>query len=179
VKSPHSQHQYQVRFDWGTTGARVVGDGADVVVWVDVLAGAAWDPPEVDAIVIAGSLNNRRAVADWVLARQGDKGDRFTVAVVAVGELQYDASPRFALEDLLAAGAIIDALADLGIDYCSPEAAAASASFTGLRNATAHLIGSSGSGQELTRAGRRGEVDEATDLDVSSEVPILREFPHA
>lgn len=180
MNSPHSQQQYQVRFDWGTAGVDAIAADADVIVWVDVL-----DVPDLpdtavesgsEPITIAGSLRNRRAVAEWVLARQGDKGDRFTVAVIAAGAVRDDGSPRFALEDLLAAGAIIDALADLGIDYCSPEAAAASAAFTGLRNATGHLIGSSGSGQELTRADRRAEIEHAIDLDASSEVSVLREF---
>lgn len=155
----------------------MVGHDADVVVWVDVLADADSSVLTVFAgtvsIVIAGSLRNRAAVAEWVLARQGDKGDRFTVAVVAAGGMRDDAAPRFAVEDFLGAGAIIDALADAGIDYCSPEAAVASAAFSGLRNATGHLIGSSGSGQELSRAGRRAEIDEAISIDASAAVQLL------
>ena len=131
---------------------------------------------EHPAIVVAGSLRNRRAVADWALAQQGDKGDRFTIAVIASGEALADGSTRFAVEDLLAAGAVIDALADVGIDYCSPESAAAAAAFTGLRNATGHLIGASASGRELAEAGYRGDIDLAIDLDVSSAVPVLGEF---
>jgi 2-phosphosulfolactate phosphatase len=126
--------------------------------------------------VVAGSLRNRRAVAAWALERQGDLGDRFTVAVVAAGERRDDGSMRFAVEDLLGAGALIDALADVGIDYCSPEAAAAAAAFTGLRNATGHLIGASASGRELAERGFRADVDLAIELDVSSQVPVLGEF---
>ena len=161
MSSPQSQ--YQVRFDWGLEGSRDIGEGADVIVWVDVLGSSA--APSHDSPVIAGSLRNRRAVADWALAQQGDKGDRFVIAVVAAG-------PRFAVEDLLGAGAVIDALADVGIDYCSPEAAAASAAFTGLRNATGHLIGASVNG----RATDRALVDAAIDIDSSTEVPQLGEF---
>ena len=131
---------------------------------------------EHPAIVVAGSLRNRRAIADWALGQQGDKGDRFTIAVVAAGEVRDDGTTRFAVEDLLGAGAVIDALADVGIDYCSPESAAASAAFTGLRNATGHLIGASASGRELVERGYRGDVDLAIDLDVSSAVPVLGEF---
>ena len=131
---------------------------------------------EHPAIVVAGSLRNRRAIADWALAQQGDKGDRFTIAVVAAGEVRDDGTTRFAVEDLLGAGAVIDALADVGIDYCSPESAAASAAFTGLRNATGHLIGASASGRELAERGYRADVDIAIDLDVSSAVPVLGEF---
>ena len=131
---------------------------------------------EHPAIVVAGSLRNRRAIADWALAQQGDKGDRFTIAVVAAGEVRDDGTTRFAVEDLLGAGAVIDALADVGIDYCSPESAAASAAFTGLRNATGHLIGASASGRELAERGYRADVDIAIDVDVSSAVPVLGEF---
>jgi 2-phosphosulfolactate phosphatase len=172
----HGQTQYQVRFDWGLNGLRAIGDGADVAVWVDVLG--ADEPAAVESRVpvVRGSLRNRRAVAEWLLAQQGDKGERFMVAIVAAGERWDDGSTRFAVEDLLAAGAIIDALADLGIDYCSPEAAAASAAFTGLRNATGHLIGASASGRTLTAAGGRTAIDAAIELDVSSEVAIVGEF---
>jgi 2-phosphosulfolactate phosphatase len=167
----HGQTQYQVRFDWGRPGADAIGQGADVVVWVDVLGTPA---AAHDAVTtVAGSLRNRRAIAEWALARQGDKGDRFTIAVVAAGEIREDGSIRFAVEDLLGAGAVIDALADVGIDYCSPEAAAASAAFTGLKNATGHLIGASASGRQLAESGRRAEVDLAIQLDASSDVDVL------
>lgn len=174
------QTQYQVRFDWGFTGLQAIGDGADVAIWVDLLGESGPIKSELPALselpVLRGSLRNRRAIAERVLALQGDKGERFMVAIVAAGERWDDGSPRFAVEDLLAAGAIIDALADLGIDYCSPEAAAAAAAFTGLRNATGHLIGASASGRTLTAAGRRAEIDAAIELDVSSEVVSAGEF---
>ncbi|MBK4348431.1 2-phosphosulfolactate phosphatase [Lacisediminihabitans changchengi] len=167
-----AQTQYQVRFEWGVRGAEAIGHDADALVWVDVLGEST--PPAVPSTgsgtvpLVIGGLRNRRAVAEWVLARQGDRGERFMVAVVAAGESWADGSPRFAVEDLLAAGAVIDALADLGIDYCSPEAAAASAAFAGLRNATGHLIGASSSGRALTEGGRRSEIDRAIELDVDS-----------
>ncbi len=173
------QTQYQVRFDWGLAGAAAIGTDADVIVWVDVLSLGVQQPavvPTGPATTVLGSLRNRRAVAEWVLAQQGDKGERFMVAIVAAGETWPDGSPRFAVEDLLAAGAIIDALADLGIDYCSPESAAAAAAFTGLRNATGHLIGASASCRTLTAEGRRPEIDDAIELDVSSEVDPIGEF---
>ncbi|MDQ1512621.1 MAG: hypothetical protein QOC59_463, partial [Microbacteriaceae bacterium] len=31
------QSRYQVRFDWGVSGASAVADDADVLVWVDAL----------------------------------------------------------------------------------------------------------------------------------------------
>jgi 2-phosphosulfolactate phosphatase len=178
-----------------------VGKGADVVVWVDVLdtepalvpsAAAAADSPVADAAdpiagidpldgvlphaaVVAGGFRNRTAVARWVLDRQAVKGDRFTVAVIAAGAVRADGTPRFTVEDLLAAGAVVDALAGVGIDYCSPEAAAACAAFTSLTRATAHLVSASGSGQQLIDLGRRHDVDDACELDAVQVVPVLRE----
>jgi 2-phosphosulfolactate phosphatase len=194
VEDPHSQYRYQVRFECGVAGAAAVGNGVDLIVWVDVLdtdaalassvdtAGAAGrpltDPLEgilPHAAVLAGGFRNRTAVARWVLDRQAAKGDRFTIAVVAAGGVRADGTPRFTVEDLLAAGAVIDALAVVGIDYCSPEAAAACAAFTSLTRATAHLVSASGSGQQLIDLGRRSDVDDACEIDAVQRVPVLRE----
>jgi 2-phosphosulfolactate phosphatase len=180
---PAEQQQYQVRFDWGADGARAIGGSADVVVLVDVL-GPARDvdqTPNIEGIgtavvVVEGSLRNATALARWALERQAGKGDRFTVAVVAAGESRGDGSVRFALEDLLGAGAIIDALASVGIDYASPEAAAAAAAFTGLRNATGHLISASTSGRRIAADGGRAHIDFAIDVNASDDVRVLREF---
>lgn len=168
MTTPHGQAQYQVRFDWGFAGAQTISGGADVVVWVDQLGFAESEATLPEHDVVHGTIESRRALADWALARQGDRGDRFTIAVVAAGEHRPDGSLRFAVEDLLAAGAVIDALADVGIDYCSPESAAAAAAYTGLSNATSHLISSSASGQALGRP--------TLALDEVSEVAVLREF---
>jgi len=54
---------------------------------------------------------------------------------------------------VLAAGAVVDALADLGIDDTSPEAAVACAAYTGLRRAVVHLTTASVSGREALAAG--------------------------
>ncbi|HEU4849740.1 MAG TPA: 2-phosphosulfolactate phosphatase [Terrimesophilobacter sp.] len=173
---PHDQSQYQVRFDWARAGAETVGADVDVIVVVDVLSPAV---PHVDGLrpaVVAGDLRNRTAVAEWVLARQAEKGDRFAVAVIAAGEAREDGSIRFAVEDLLGAGAIIDALAAVGIDYCSPEAAAACAAFTGLRGAVGHLLSASASGKELIEGGYTADIQLAAEVDSSTVVPVLREY---
>ena len=128
---------------------------------------------EHPATVVAASLRNRTAVAEWVLARQAEKGDRFRVAVIAAGDERADGI-RFAAEDLLGAGAVIDALAVVGIDYCSPEAAVATAAFGALRRATGHLISASVSGQEVLAMGLRSDIDLASEIDVSRTVPVLR-----
>lgn len=159
-----AQSIYQVRFDWGVSGAAEIGDGADVIVWVDQLPATPQEVPGFPAVV-SGSIQNSAAVAEWVLGCQGDRGDRFTVAVVAAGEQRPDGGIRFAVEDLLGAGAVVDALAAVGIDYCSPEAAAACAAYTSLRRAAAHLISASQSGMELGRP--------MLDLDPVADVPML------
>ena len=179
VSTAIEQEQYQVRFEWGRAGAEAIAIGADVVVLVDVLPegpGLVETLEAKGAVVVAGSLRNCAAVARWALEKQADKGDRFTVAVVACGARREDGEPRFALEDLLGAGAVIDALADVGIDYASPEAAAAAAAFTGLRNATGHLIGASTGGRAVAKASGRAAIDAAIDVNSSDEVPLLREF---
>jgi 2-phosphosulfolactate phosphatase len=181
MTSPLSQSQYQVRFDWGVDGAIAIGADADILIVVDVLdsgdgADVVAATTDLPATVLQGSLRNRFAAAKYALSRQGDKGERFMVAIVAAGERREDGALRFALEDLLGAGAIIDGLADVGIDYCSPEAAAAAAAFTGLRNATGHLIGAAGSGRIRAAAGDRAAIERAIELDAEHDVRVLREF---
>lgn len=139
-----SQSTYQVRFDWGHVGAASVGQDAGAVVWVSQLHEMAGPAGSVE-----GSLARAAELAAWALAEQERLGGRFTVAVVAAGAPRPDGSLRFAVEDLLAAGAIIDAIADVGIDHQSPEAAAAASAYRGLRAATTHLISASESSREL------------------------------
>lgn len=141
--SPRSQTDYQVRFEWGTAGAAAVAVDADVVAWVDELGA---EPVPAAARVTA--LADAAEFARWCLAEQERLGGRFRIAVVAAGATQPDGSLRFAVEDLLGAGALIDAIAELGIDHQSPEAAAAAAAYTGLRNATRHLVNASVSARE-------------------------------
>lgn len=128
--------------------------------------------------VVAATLRNRTAVAEWIYAYQLERGNRVVIAVIAAGERRSDGSLRFAVEDLLVAGAVVDALTTLGIDHCSPDAAAASAAYLGLQNATTHLIRASTSARELFAAGQGRDVELATELDVSETVPVLREFAY-
>lgn len=146
MTSPRTQSYYQVRFDWGAAGARAVAEGAHAVVWVDELG--AEPVPELGVEVVAGSLRSAEVLARWSLERQAELGGRFVIAVVAAGVTEPDGSLRFAVEDLLAAGAVIEAISDVGIDHTSPEAAAAAAAYAGLRGATRHLITASVSARE-------------------------------
>lgn len=159
MSNPHDQGSYQVRFDWGAAGAATIAEGAHVVVWVDQLGGAhAGDPINEQLPLLGGgtggvelmssTLEEAADVAAFSLRRQTELGGRCVIAVVAAGAPRPDGSLRFAVEDLLAAGAIIDALAAVGIDHQSPEAAAAASAFTGLRGATRHLISASASSRE-------------------------------
>ncbi|MGV8970099.1 MAG: hypothetical protein ACOH1J_06590 [Microbacteriaceae bacterium] len=168
MSSPYGQDQYQVRFEWGHAGAQAVSEGVQAIIWVDQLVsvqtlgitsvsegvGELRTPiyePISGVSGVRGSVQHAVAVARWALERQAEIGDRFCVAVIAAGEPRADGTLRFAVEDFLGAGAVVDALAAVGIDYCSPEAAAASAAYSSLRSATGHLVSASGSGQALGR----------------------------
>jgi hypothetical protein len=179
VPAAHRQAKYQVRFDWAAGGASAIAADADVVVWVDVLAdegpGVALEVVPGTGAVVAAGLTDAPAVARWILDEQVRLGRRAMVALVAAGATAADGGTRFAVEDLLAAGAVVDALAGVGIDYSSPEAAAACAAFTGLRGAVAHLLTASVSGQERIAAGADpAELARSGRLDTASEVRILR-----
>ena len=204
MSTPYDQSRYQLRFDWGQDGLARLAP-ADVVIVVDVLrfsstvtdrVGAGETVPHDDAlratsvngapladaaaatgaVVMLGGFRNAAAVADAVLAEQQRRGTRTSVAIVAAGEQADAAAPlRFAVEDQLGAGAVLGALEALGIDHTSPEAAAASESFRGLRLAVRHLLTASGSGQELIERGLRDEALRAAQLDAESAVPVLRD----
>lgn len=147
-----------------------------VIIAVDILESTASDIAwPYGATVIAGSLRNRTAVAKWVLMQQEHKGERLSLAVIAIGEPGSGGSIRFSVEDQLGAGAIIDALADLGVDYCSPEAAVACAAFASLRSAIGHLVSASASGKKLASAGLALQVTAAAEVDATDVVPMIRE----
>jgi 2-phosphosulfolactate phosphatase len=160
VSNPHGQNAYQVRFDWGAVGAEAIADGAHVVVWVDQLAavgrssGGSGEPMPLlggtpgGVELMPATLEEAADVANFCLRRQTELGGRFVIAVAAAGAARADGSVRFAVEDLLAAGAIVEALDRVGIDHQSPEAAAAASAYSGLKNATRHLISASASSRE-------------------------------
>jgi 2-phosphosulfolactate phosphatase len=178
-----AQHIYQVRFEWGISGFQALAGHSDVVVLADALPSVEREGSDAGHTtslaahrVVSANFGNRTAVADWVLRQQTEKGGRLSVAVIAVGEARPDGSLRLAVEDLLAAGAVIDAFAGIGIDHCSPEAAAASAAFVGLKRAVKHLLTGSETGQAFHAIGSTRLVQEASVLDNSTEVTEVREF---
>lgn len=158
-----AQSSYQVRLHVGLTPSALeqLAAEAECVVVVDVLPDDPAAGPHLDERMLRAGFTNRSATARAVLAAQARKGDRLPVDVVT------PASPHgpFAVEDFLAAGAVVDALADLGLDFSSPEAASACAAFTGLRGALAHLVSASPAGRAWTAAGRTTALRAATRLD--------------
>ncbi len=175
VLPPPAQAKYQVRFDVGVDGLARVGR-ADVVVWVDALgvAGDGVDVAAVDpgAAVLSATLRNRSAVARWILDHQVALGRRVSISVVTA-----DGGDAFSSADLLAAGAVIDALSTLGIDFTSPEAAVACAAFVGLSGAVGHLFTASVAGQELVASGAAtpAEVRQLAQVDADADVVVLRQ----
>lgn len=170
-----------LRFSSTVIAAVEAGDevGPDAAVWAASINGAAVARAAAasGAVVLAGGLRNPRAVADAVMRIQAVRAARTSVAVIAAGELastDAGAPLRFAVEDQLGAGAIVDALAAIGIDHCSPEAVAACESFRALRGAVRHLLTASGSGRELGDRGLRDQVVAAAAVDAASVVPVLR-----
>ena len=172
VSLPESQSRYQVRFAWGVEGGNAIAADAHVVVWVDALPDAALKPTSIhgDAAVVTGSTGSRAAVAQWILDRQTELGDRAYVAVVAAG----GRGGAYAVEDMVAAGAVIDALADLGIDYTSPEAAAAAGSWQALKNAGSHVLTASVAGQLLLATEGPEALEAARIAATSPEFEVLR-----
>ncbi|PZF57344.1 hypothetical protein DEJ23_07610 [Curtobacterium sp. MCSS17_008] len=194
-----TQEKYQVRFAWGTAGADRIAHDTHLVVWVDVLpdtrdaargadpvararaaAGLLPDGPEV----VLGHLGNASAVAERVTSLQAGRGDRCVVAVVAAGRSTSAAAdvadaageptdtgdvPEPAVEDLLAAGAVVDALIAVGIDHTSPEAAAACAAYTGLRRAVKHLVSAAEGAAGLERETVHAALAAGPDLVVLRE----------
>jgi 2-phosphosulfolactate phosphatase len=113
------------------------------------------------AVVLAGCLRNARAVAEMA-ERLGE-----TFNVCPAGERWPDGSLRPAVEDWLAAGAILRHLPG----EKSPEAAAAVAAFEQAQPALGEVIARSSSGRELIGRGFDQDVALAAALDVSTHAP--------
>jgi hypothetical protein len=169
------QTRYQVRFDFGYAGAQAVAADADVIVWVDALGD---EPIDVSALpagpaVISTGLANARAAADWVMAEQLRLEKRFAIAVIAAGS-DRRGQWRYAVEDQLSAGAVVDRLSELGLDATSPEAAAAEASFRSLSRAVGHLMTASVSA--INGADAPSEARAINAEATPADVVVLRGF---
>ena len=112
---------------------------------------------------LAGCLRNASAVAKAAhrLGRQ--------ISVIPAGERWEDNSLRPSLEDWIGAGAIINQLAG----SLSPEAQASLDAYRAMSADLTETIRNCVSGVELIERGYETDVTLASELDVSSSVPIL------
>ena len=115
--------------------------------------------------VFTGCLRNAGAVAAAVRAMAGDGA----VGVVPAGEVWRNGGLRPAIEDLLGAGAILDAL---GMPL-SAEARVARDAFRGAVPDLGLILRTSVSGQELIGRGFAEDVEFAAALNVSVTAPFL------
>lgn len=127
------------------------------------------------ATVIAVSLRNRRAAADWVKKQLGVESGRRPgpkVVAVAAGERWKDGSLRPAVEDLWGAGGFLSALERHDL---SPEARAAVAAYDAVADALPDLLYECAGGRELTQYGYPEDVAIAAEVDESMSVPVLED----
>ncbi|MCB0713666.1 MAG: 2-phosphosulfolactate phosphatase [Ignavibacteriae bacterium] len=116
-------------------------------------------------LVITSCLRNAEAVGQMLSTHSG------TIGVIPAGERWPDGSLRPALEDWLGAGAVLAALSgDL-----SPEAEVAANLFESTRSNLEETLLNCSSGRELVDRGFREDVQIAAELNVSRNVPTLRE----
>lgn len=112
---------------------------------------------------LTACLRNCKAVADYAMAIGN------SITVIPAGEKWEDGSIRFAIEDYVGAGAVISHLHG----SLSAEAKSALASFDSFKDNLHRTISESISGQELLSRGFEEDILLATELNVSSAVPLL------
>lgn len=120
-----------------------------------------------DTPVLAGCLRNAKAVAAKAreLAGQGDIG------LIPAGERWPGDTLRPAIEDLIGAGAVIDALDG----EMTAEARVARDAWRSARGDLEALIRDCRSGRELIERGFAIDVDLALEREISAAAPLLRE----
>ncbi|HLP23396.1 MAG TPA: hypothetical protein VK139_05080 [Microbacteriaceae bacterium] len=153
---PHTQSQYQVRLSSGTDASV----NADIECWADAFQ--LHDAPQGARLV---TLRNRGAVARAILAEQERRNARTSV-VVRVAPSQHEGA--LAVANLAVAGALVDALTELGIDHTSPEAALAASAWLGIAPVRRHLLGASTDGRMAAERLGVDAVREALELDADS-----------
>ena len=122
------------------------------------------------ATVVAGSLRNASAVAEWLAPRMATGA---TVVVVPAGERWPDDSLRPAAEDLWGAGAVLHALGAHGASGLSPEARLAAAAYAEVSPRITDVLLACASGVELVERGFASDVEIAAAVDESPVVPVL------
>lgn len=123
--------------------------------------------------VMAVSLRNRSAAADWAASRLAEDPS-LTVVAIAAGERWADGSLRPAVEDLWGAGGFLAALTDRGVGPVSPEARAAIAAYSAVAGELPGLLHDCAGGRELTQYGFPQDVAVAAEVDSSALVPVMR-----
>ncbi|MBC7808516.1 MAG: 2-phosphosulfolactate phosphatase [Akkermansiaceae bacterium] len=127
--------------------------------------------------LFVGAFVNAEAVANAVSLLLA-KHPGTAVTVLACGERWQepdadDGNLRFAIEDFLAAGAILSHLPDTM--PLSPEAKAAVAAFDAAHGSLLPTLRECGSGIELIGRGFPADVDEAAALNTIAVAPVLRD----
>ncbi len=120
--------------------------------------------------VVGACLRNRHAVARWLQPRLGEGA---VVAIIAAGERWADGSLRVAVEDQWGAGAVVDALEDLGVTGISGEALAAAEAFRAVEHRMLDMLSGCASGLELSDVGFADDLRIAARTDASTVVPVL------
>ena len=120
---------------------------------------------ELGASVAAGCIRNARAIGERF--REGPR----TISVIPCGERWPDGSLRPAVEDFLAAGAILSHLGGVA----SPEARAAIAAWHHAEHRIEETLLDCASGRELIEMGLEDDVRYAAAVNVSGVTPVLEQ----
>ncbi|QHT59676.1 phosphosulfolactate phosphohydrolase [Paenibacillus lycopersici] len=119
------------------------------------------------AATIAGCLRNAAAVADYIDRHHPGE----IVSVIACGEQWAAGGLRPAIEDMLAAGAILSRFDPSDL---SPEAGMAVAAFRSAEHDIGQTVLACSSGRELIEKGFAQDVALAGELNVSGTVPVFQ-----
>ncbi|WGV62583.1 2-phosphosulfolactate phosphatase [Brevibacillus brevis] len=118
------------------------------------------------AKVIAACLRNAPSVARYIQQQNG------TVTVIACGERWRNGALRPAIEDMIAAGALLHELKGYRL---SPEAEIAVAAFRATQDHLPAYLQKCASGQELISMGYPEDVELAAQWNQSGAVPVLND----
>lgn len=127
-----------------------------------------------DVTTLCGGIRNAKAVAEYAQNISMSIGKR--IAVIPAGERWKNVGTlRPAFEDFIGAGAIISYLQTQG--SLSPEAKSARDAFLAVTDLKSEIKNCS-SGKELIEDGFEKDVELATELNISSTVPMLKEYKY-
>jgi 2-phosphosulfolactate phosphatase len=149
---------------YGLSPASLMGIEAGTRLVLSSPNGATLSLSTGDKPTFAGCIRNAEAVAEAA----GRAGRR--TLVVPSGERWPDGSVRFAIEDLIGAGAIIANFKGT----LSPEASIAVSAYEAARGELLAVLEQCSSGRELIERGFSGDVRLASMLNCSEVAPVLR-----